>query len=39
VADARQVRGTKPVIPTNLKSGIGVEAIVDAISAAVLFRV
>jgi len=39
LADARQVRGTKPVIPTNLKSGVGVEAVVDAISAAVLFRV
>jgi urease accessory protein len=37
LADARQVRGTKPVIPTNLK--IGVEAVVDAISAAVLFAV
>ena len=39
LADARQVRGAKPVIPTNLKSGVGVEAVVDAISAAVLFRV
>jgi urease accessory protein len=39
LADARQVRRAKPVVPTNLKSGIGVEAVADAISAAVLFSV
>ncbi|MDU6749480.1 MAG: urease accessory protein UreG, partial [Bradyrhizobium sp.] len=39
LADARQVRGGKPVIATNLKAGTGVEAVADAISAAVLFRI
>jgi urease accessory protein len=39
LVEARQVRGAKPVIPTNLKSGVGVEAVADAISAAVLFPV
>ena len=39
LAEARQVRGAKPVIPTNLKLGGGVEAVADAISAAVLFPV
>jgi urease accessory protein len=39
LVEALQLRGAKPVIPTNLKSGVGVEAVADAISAAVLFRV
>jgi urease accessory protein len=39
LADAQQIRGVKPVIATNLKNGVGVEAVADAISAAVLFPV
>src|ERR1700754_3279683 len=39
LADARQVRGAKPVIATNLRNGVGVEAVADAIVAAVLFKV
>ena len=39
LADARQIRGAKPVIATSLKNGVGVEAVADAISAAVLFPV
>jgi urease accessory protein len=38
LVDAGQIRGAKPVIATNLKIGVGVEAVADAISAAVLFR-
>jgi urease accessory protein len=37
--DAGRVRAGRPVIATNLRGGIGVEAVADAISAAVLFRV
>jgi urease accessory protein len=36
---AARVRGGRPVIATNARSGIGIEAVTDAISAAVLFRV
>src|SRR3954454_6719974 len=39
LADAQQIRGVKPVIATNLKNGVGVEAVADAISAAVLFQI
>jgi urease accessory protein len=37
--EANRVRGGRPVLATNARSGAGVEAVVDAISAAVLFRV
>jgi urease accessory protein len=37
--DAGRVRAGRPVIATNLRGRIGVEAVADAISAAVLFRV
>jgi urease accessory protein len=37
--EARCVRGGRPVIATNARSGAGIEAVADAISAAVLFRV
>jgi len=37
--EAGRVRAGRPVIASNLRSGIGVEAVADAISAAVLFRV
>jgi urease accessory protein len=36
--DAGRVRAGRPVIATNLRGGVGVEAVADAISAAVLFR-
>jgi urease accessory protein len=36
--DATRVRGNRPVIATNMRTGYGVEAVVDAISRAVLFR-
>jgi len=36
---AGRVRGGRPVIATNARSGAGIEAVADAISAAVLFRV
>src|SRR3954469_24308815 len=39
LADAQKIRGAKPVIATNLKNGVGVEAVADAILAAVLFRI
>ncbi|WP_238258409.1 urease accessory protein UreG [Methylobacterium gnaphalii] len=35
--EARSVRGDKPVLATNARSGQGVEAVVDAICRAVLF--
>lgn len=38
LAEAGHVRAGRPVIATNLKAGVGVEAVADAISAAVLFR-
>jgi urease accessory protein len=37
--EAGRVRAGRPVIATNLRGGTGVEAVADAISAAVLFRV
>src|SRR5215469_11394873 len=37
--EAGRVRAGRPVIATNLRAGIGIEAVADAISAAVLFRV
>ena len=37
--EASSVRSGRQAIATNLKSGIGVEAVADAISAAVLFRI
>jgi len=37
--EARQVRGGRAVIATNLRGGVGIEEVADAISAAVLFRV
>ncbi len=36
--EARQVRGGKPVIATNMRGGVGIEDVADAISRAVLFR-
>jgi len=37
--EASQVRSGRPVIATSLRAGVGVEAVADAISTAVLFRV
>jgi urease accessory protein len=37
--EARQVRSGRSVMATNLRAGAGVEAVADAISTAVLFRV
>jgi len=37
LAEARCVRNQRAVIPTNARSGLGVEAVADAIIAAVLF--
>ena len=37
LAEARAVRGQRTVIATNARSGLGVEAVADAIIAAVLF--
>jgi urease accessory protein len=39
LSEAIRVRGGRPVLPTNARSGAGIEAVADAISAAVLFRV
>ncbi|MGY3609141.1 MULTISPECIES: urease accessory protein UreG [unclassified Bradyrhizobium] len=39
LAEAVSVRGGRPVLATNARSGAGIEAVADAISAAVLFRV
>ena len=39
LAEAANVRKHKPVIATNARTGIGIEAVVDAILAAVLFKV
>ncbi len=36
---AAEVRGGRPVIAANMRTGLGVEAVADAISNAVLFRV
>jgi urease accessory protein len=37
-AEARAVREGRPIVPTNARSGTGVEAVADAMSQAVLFR-
>ncbi|MCA1394956.1 MULTISPECIES: urease accessory protein UreG [Bradyrhizobium] len=37
--EARAVRGGRAVIPTNVRGGLGVEEVADAISASVLFRI
>jgi urease accessory protein len=39
LADAHKVRNGRAVIATNARTGTGIEAVVDAILAAVLFRV
>ena len=39
LAEAERVRAGRPVIATNARSGVGVEAVADAIRAAVLFKV
>jgi urease accessory protein len=39
LSDASRVRGGRPVIASNARSGAGTEKIADAILAAVLFRV
>jgi urease accessory protein len=39
LAEAERVRAGRPVIATNARSGAGVEAVADAICAAVLFKV
>jgi urease accessory protein len=39
LVEAGRARAGRPVIATNLRGSIGVEAVADAISAAVLFRV
>lgn len=38
LAEAERVRGGRPVIATNARSGVGIEAVADAISSAVLFQ-
>jgi urease accessory protein len=37
--EARRARAGRPVIATNARSGAGIEAVADAILAAVLFHV
>jgi urease accessory protein len=37
--EASRARGGRPVLATNARSGAGIEAVADAISAAVLFRI
>src|SRR5712672_456007 len=39
LAEAERVRAGRPVIATNARSGVGVEAVADEILAAVLFKV
>jgi len=39
LAEAARVRAGRPVIATNARSGVGIEAVADAILAAVLFKV
>ncbi len=39
LADAVRVRSGRAVIATNARSGVGIEAVANAILAAVLFRV
>ena len=38
LAEARAVRDGRPILPTNARSGVGVDAVADAMSQAVLFR-
>jgi urease accessory protein len=38
LVEAERVRSGRPVIPTNARSGVGIEEVADAILAAVLFR-
>jgi urease accessory protein len=38
LGEASAVRGGRPVLATNLRGGVGIEEVADAISAAVLFR-
>jgi urease accessory protein len=38
LAEARTVREGRPILPTNARSGDGIEAVADAMSRAVLFR-
>jgi urease accessory protein len=38
LAEARTVRDGRPILPTNARSGDGVETVADAMSRAVLFR-
>jgi urease accessory protein len=38
LVEAERVRGGRPVISTNARSGVGIEEVADAILAAVLFR-
>ncbi|MEJ0093229.1 MAG: urease accessory protein UreG [Methylocella sp.] len=38
LADARKLRGHKPVLTTNARAGVGIAAVADAIADAVLFR-
>jgi urease accessory protein len=38
LAEAERVRAGRPVIATNARSGVGIEAVADAILAAVLFK-
>jgi urease accessory protein len=38
LAEAERVRGGRPVIATNARSGLGIEAVADAITSAVLFH-
>ena len=38
IAEARAVRENRPILPTNARSGAGVEAVAEAMSQAVLFR-
>jgi urease accessory protein len=39
LVEAKVVRGGRPVVATNMRAGVGVEEVADAISASVLFRV
>lgn len=38
LGEANAVRGGRPVLATNLRGGVGIEEVADAISGAVLFR-
>ena len=39
LAEAKVVRGGRPVVATNMRAGVGVEEVANAISGSVLFRV